>query len=86
MVLPVQPLLMAAPNNTQQFSAEQIVKNGKSVERQVLRAGLPLEYVIGDLKFYDDVVDSAVQPELTVIALPVQPLPQRAFRLPRLTK
>jgi len=58
----------------------------QSVERQVLRAGLLLEYVIGDLKFCDDVLDNAAQLELTAMALPVQPLPLRAFRLPHLIK
>ena len=74
MALPVQPLPMAVPEDTQHFSAEQIVKNGKIVERQVLRAGLPLEYVIGDLKFCGDMLDDAAQPELTVIAHPERPL------------
>lgn len=62
------------------------MSNGKGVERQLLRAGLALEYVIGDLKLCDDVLDNAAQPELTIMVLPVQPLPLRAFQIPHLIK
>ena len=43
-------------------------------------AGLPLEYVIGDSEFYEDVLDNAGALELTVMALPVRPLPLAALR------
>ncbi len=49
-------------------------------EGQNLRAGLPLEYVIKGQEFFDDVLDNAAQLELTVMAMPVRPLPLAALR------
>ncbi len=37
--------------------------------------GLPLEYVISEPEFFEDVLANAAQLELTVMAMPVRPLP-----------
>ena len=44
------------------------------------RSGLPLEYVMGEPEFFEDVLDNAAQLELTVMAIPVRPLPLAPLR------
>ena len=58
-----------------------VTKASVQVERGAdLHAGLPLEYVIGGQEFFDDVLDNAARLELTVMAMPVRPLPLAALR------
>ena len=48
--------------------------------KTLCRLGLPLQYVMGELEFFEDVLDNAAQLELTVMAMPVRPLPLAPLR------
>lgn len=48
--------------------------------KTVCHSGLPLEYVMGEPEFFEDVLDNAAQLELTVMAVPVRPLPLAPLR------
>lgn len=77
MAVPVQPCPMAALH----FKSE--VRDAKLLrvlKWAVLYAGLPVEYVIGHPDFFNEVLDNAAQLELTVMALPVRPVPLAPLR------